>query len=291
VAWAEELQSDRLAVASGRARNLSASMVISQPNAKVRARDGNDLVICATLVLRGFAGLEDTLMRTRKQAKKPVRGKRLVGFERPHVGFDALATELAAVGRGFYGRGWVLGTSGNFSAALAHEPMRLVITSTGLDKGTLAPEHFLEMDDGARVVRGDGKPSAEALLHVAIVRGLKAGAVLHTHSVWSTVLSGLHAAKGGVALEGYEMLKGLEGVRTHQHREWLPILENSQDMVALSGRVTQLLRESPGVHAFLLREHGLYTWGANLQEAKRHVEILEFLMEVVVRSGGGSRAI
>jgi len=121
------------------------------------------------------------------------------------------------------------------------------------------------------------------------VRELNAGAVLHTHSVWSTVLSGLHAAEGGIALEGYEMLKGLEGVRTHKHREWLPILENSQDMVELAGKVSATLRQTPTIHGFLLREHGLYTWGASLQDARRHVEILEFLMEVLVRAAAVAR--
>src|SRR5580693_197949 len=198
--------------------------------------------------------------------------------------FAETAAGLAEIGRGFYSRGWVLGTSGNFSAVLSRDPLRLAITSTGLDKGALDASSFIEMDESAHVVRGSGKPSAEALLHVAIVRELGAGAVLHTHSVWSTVLSGAHAARGGIEIHGYEMLKGLEGVRTHEHREWLPILKNSQDMAELSGFVAKLLRENRGVHGFLLREHGLYTWGATLQEAKRHVEILEFLMEVVVRA-------
>jgi methylthioribulose-1-phosphate dehydratase len=199
--------------------------------------------------------------------------------------FVEVAAALAEIGRGFYSRGWVLGTSGNFSAVLSRDPLRLAITSTGLDKGSLSAAHFLEIDEQANVIRGAGRPSAEALLHPAIVRGVEAGAVLHTHSVWSTVLSGTHAAQGGIALEGFEMLKGLEGVRTHKHREWLPILENSQDMVELADRISALLRESPGVHGFLLQGHGLYTWGAGLHEAKRHVEILEFLMEVLVRSG------
>jgi methylthioribulose-1-phosphate dehydratase len=205
--------------------------------------------------------------------------------------FAKLAAELAEMGRSFYARGWVLGTSGNFSAVISGEPLRLAITSTGLDKGSLTAANFLEMGDAAQVVRGDGRPSAEALLHLAIVRCLDAGAVLHTHSVWSTVLSGTHASQGGIGLEGFEMLKGLEGVRTHKHREWLPILENSQDMVELSQRVSATLHENPGIHGFLLREHGLYTWGAGLQEAKRHVEILEFLMEVLVRSGAASRTM
>jgi methylthioribulose-1-phosphate dehydratase len=166
----------------------------------------------------------------------------------------------------------------------------LAITSTGLDKGALTRGQFLEIDETANVVRGEGRPSAEALLHLAIVRGLQAGAVMHTHSVWSTVLSGTHARDGGIALEGYEMLKGLAGVETHKHREWLPILENSQDMTELAGRISKTLQEAPDVHGFLLEGHGLYTWGGSLEEAKRHVEILEFLLEVLVRSGAGESA-
>ena len=197
---------------------------------------------------------------------------------------------MAEIAGGFYARGWVLGTSGNFSAVVARKPLRLAITSTGLDKGSLRPEQFLEMDETANVIRGNGRPSAEALLHLAIVRSVDAGAVLHTHSVWSTVLSGTHARHGGIALEGYEMLKGLAGVATHKHREWLPILENTQDMVELAGRVSRTLGQTPGIHGFLLQEHGLYTWGESLAEAKRHVEILEFLMEVLVRSSVAQNA-
>src|SRR5882762_2101249 len=142
-----------------------------------------------------------------KKPKRRVRREpRRNGIRQTRAGgpsFARIATDLAAIGRGFYARGWVLGTSGNFSAVVSHQPLRLTITATGLDKGNLTPAHFLEMDDAAKVVRGDGRPSAEALLHVAIVRGLGSSAVLHTHSVWSTVLSGTYAPKGGLALEGY----------------------------------------------------------------------------------------
>src|SRR5206468_11834549 len=189
---------------------------------------------------------------------------------------------LVNLARDFYRRGWALGTSGNFSTVIAREPLRLAITASSVDKGRLTPDQILEVDGGGRVLNSTpGKPSAETLLHIAIVETRGAGAVLHTHSVWSTVLSDYHAGSGGFFIEGYEMLKGLNGVRTHQHREWLPILENSQDMEELSARVATTLRQNPGIHGFLLREHGLYTWGQTLQEAKRHVEILEFLMEVV----------
>lgn len=210
----------------------------------------------------------------------------------PHASskaFESAASTMAEVGREFHVRGWVLGTSGNFSAVLHREPLWLAITSTGSDKGHLSVGQILELDETLTVFRGEGRPSAETALHLAIVRGRQAGAVLHTHSVWSTVLSGWQASKGGVAIEGYEMLKGLEGIHTHKHREWLPIVENSQDMHELAQEISQTLEENPSAHGFLLRGHGLYTWGADLAEAKRHVEIFEFLMETLVRANGKVR--
>src|SRR5437764_5603988 len=146
--------------------------------------------------------------------------------------FAQLAAELTALGRLFYGRGWVLGTSGNFSAVVSRDPVRLAITSSGVDKGALAVEHILEIDDAAQVVAGNGRPSAETLLHLSVVRLRGAGAVLHTHSIWSNIVSG--AGRDGIAIEGHEMLKGLDGITTHEHREWLPMIDNSQDMRGLS---------------------------------------------------------
>lgn len=227
--------------------------------------------------------------RTKASLARASRSRKIQSGPQSGSAFRKIAEELAELGKRFYARGWVLGTSGNFSAVTSRDPLRLAITSTGLDKGALTAAQFLEIDGATKVVKGEGRPSAESLLHLAVVRCANAGAVLHTHSVWSTVLSSTYASRGGIAIEGYEMLKGLEGVRTHQHREWLPILENSQDMVALAQKVSTTVRDFPGIHGFVLKEHGLYTWGADLREAKRHVEILEFLMEVLVRSGGQTK--
>jgi len=91
--------------------------------------------------------------------------------------FRKLASGLAEAGRAFYARGWVLGTSGNFSGVMAREPLRLAITASGVDKGTLTPRQFLEIDHTAQVLRGSGSPSAEALLHLTLARVRGAGAV------------------------------------------------------------------------------------------------------------------
>src|SRR5262249_28569290 len=138
--------------------------------------------------------------------------------------------------------------------------------------------------DGNLIGPGPARPSAEMRLHLEIARTRGAAAVLHTHSIWSTVLSDRHAPARGLAITGYEMLKGLEGITTHTHREWIPILENDQDMMRLAGCVRQTLGEHPSCHAFLLQRHGLYTWGDSLPQAVRHVEIIEFLLEAVGRT-------
>ena len=199
--------------------------------------------------------------------------------------FVAAAERLAAVGHRFYARGWALGTSGNFSAVVSRDPLRLAITASALHKGELHPSDILLCDDDCRIVGGmAGKPSAETRLHVEIARSRGAGAILHTHSVWTTLLSDVHGDAGGFALDGYEMLKGLNGVASHEHREWIPIIPNDQDMIRLGREVANALALNPAAHAFVLRRHGLYTWGATLADAERQVEILEFLFEVAGRT-------
>jgi len=198
--------------------------------------------------------------------------------------FPALAQALAEVGRNFYNRGWVMGTSGNFSAVISRKPLQLAITSTGVDKGLLCAEHIVQIGPDGKTIQGSRRPSDEARLHLAIVDKCGAGAVLHTHSVWATLLSEAFADAGGLELEGYEMLKGLARIGTHAHKEWVPLIENSQDVEALSRSVEEALERYPKCHGFLIRRHGLYTWGQDLVEAKRHVEILEFLFEVMGRT-------
>jgi methylthioribulose-1-phosphate dehydratase len=195
-----------------------------------------------------------------------------------------VAPQIAELARLCYARGWAPGTSGNFSATVSRDPLRLAITASGVDKGTLTAQDIVEIDGRGTVVSGSGRPSAESSLHLAVARARGAGAVLHTHSIWSTIIS--DGAEHGVAIEGYEMLKGLEGAATHEHREWLPVFENTQDWAGAAPEVEGFLAEHPDTHGFLIRRHGLYTWGRDLAEARRHVETLEFLFEVIGRKRG-----
>jgi methylthioribulose-1-phosphate dehydratase len=183
--------------------------------------------------------------------------------------------------RRMYARGWAPGTGGNMSVVVPGP--RLLITASGVDKRVATVDDLVVVGlDGVQVA-GTGRPSAETAVHLELVRwGAKA--VLHAHSVWNTLASLLAAGRGQLVLHGLEMLKGLAGVDTHEHREVVPVVANHQDTTVLARAVHRVIAEHPRCHGVLVAGHGLYTWGASLVEAERHVEIFEFLFEVLVRA-------
>jgi methylthioribulose-1-phosphate dehydratase len=188
------------------------------------------------------------------------------------------AEALCATAQWCYGRGWVPATSGNFSVRDAEH---ILISPSGLDKGAMTVADLLATDPDGRVLDGNRKPSAETALHVVIYRERpQAAAILHVHTIWNTLLSAQFVRAGELILEGYELLKALEGVTTHQHRERVPILENSQNYADLASELAAALKSHPLAHGVLLSRHGLYTWGKSVAEARRHLEALEFLFEV-----------
>lgn len=192
------------------------------------------------------------------------------------------ADQLVDTIQRFHSRGWCEGTGGNFSLVLEAEPLRLLMAPSGVDKGSLTADRLIELNGEGQVVRGQGAASAETLLHLQVIRDCHAGAVLHTHSVTATLLSRHHQESGCIELEGWEMLKGLSGIGTHHTSVKIPIIANNQDLKILSAQAAQHL--PCAAHGLLVAGHGLYAWGDGLTTARRHVEILEFLLELHWRS-------
>jgi methylthioribulose-1-phosphate dehydratase len=186
------------------------------------------------------------------------------------------AAALCRVGRLFGKRLWCLATAGNFS--LRTDARHCLITQSGKDKSTLEADDLMLCDFDGVAVDAGLKPSAETALHTALYRhDASIGAVLHTHSIMSTVLSRQLAAD--LSLSGFEMQKALRGVRSHEDPVTIALFENTQDMHALATAVVgRLAAGTLTVPGFLVRGHGLYAWGADLAEAQRHVEGFEFLL-------------
>lgn len=204
----------------------------------------------------------------------------------PLAGCKKAIDGLRECGSMFHNRGWSVGTSSNYSVVINRDPIELLVTASGKHKERLKRGDFVRVaSDGRPTEEGQPKSSAETMLHVVLAQQPDVGAILHTHSVWGTVLSDFYFTDGGFAIEGYEMLKGLAGVQTHEYSAWVEIFENTQDIPALAEKVSQRLddAEKPLKHGFLIRRHGLYTWGVDLDEARRQIEIFEFLFECVAR--------
>ena len=197
-----------------------------------------------------------------------------------------LEKQLIECGTLFHSRGWSVGTSSNYSAVSDRDPLQLTITVSGKDKGRLEPDDFVVVDETGQPIPGENKKSsAETLLHTKAVELFQAGSVLHTHSVWGTVLSDMFHEDEGFEISGYEMLKGLEGITTHESSIWVPIFENTQDIPALAAEFESYIRANPDqpCYGYLIRRHGLYTWGKDVFSARRHIEVFEFLFEVFAR--------
>ena len=167
-------------------------------------------------------------------------------------------------------------TSSNFSMRL--DDRHAAITVSGRDKGRLTDGDFLVVDFDGRPVATDKRPSAETLLHTQLYRRFpEIGCVLHTHSQHQTVASRFFAAQGHIRLEGYELLKAFRGNATHEMAIELPVLPNSQDIPALAAQVEALLDAGP-LWGYLIEGHGLYAWGVDMAEARRHLDAFEFLI-------------
>ena len=195
----------------------------------------------------------------------------------PDANTTALAKALCGAMGEIHRRGWCDGTGGNFSCVLEADPVRLLMAPSGVHKGSVAPIDLIQVNREGHVVLGNGKASAETALHLEIVKTCGAGAVLHTHSQAGTLLSQWACRQGCLELSGLEMLKGLDGIRTHDCSVDVPVLANNQNLSELSAQARPLLRDAP--HGLLIAGHGLYAWGRNLGSAMRHLEILEFLLE------------
>ncbi len=171
-------------------------------------------------------------------------------------------------------RGWVPATAGNISVRI--EGPRIAITRSGGHKGFLDSFSVIEVDLDGRVVTPDARPSAETLLHCQIYRAFPdVNAVLHGHSVANTVLS-LEEKGPSLQFTGYEVQKIFQGQTSHEATLHLPLFDNDQDMERLAGVVAPHL--AAATMGYLIRGHGVYVWGPDMEMALARLEGLEFLL-------------
>jgi len=191
--------------------------------------------------------------------------------------FAGRADAIADAARDLALAGWTPATSSNFSMRIDAE--HAAITISGRDKGKLGREDIMLIDMQGKAVGTDARPSAETELHTQIYRRLpQMNVVLHTHSRTQSVASRLFAKEGVVLLEGWELQKAIAGETTHDAALAIPVFPNTQHMPELVAQVDAWLDSGKPLHAYLINGHGIYTWGRDMAETRRHLEALEFLL-------------
>jgi len=195
---------------------------------------------------------------------------------------EHLSLEIIEAGRFLYARGWSPATSSNYSTRLSAS--QTLLTVSGKHKGQLGPDDVLATDLAGNSLEPGKKPSAETLLHTQLYSWRpEIGAVLHTHSVNATVLSRLTPGDS-IEFEDYELQKAFSGVSTHESSVLVPIFDNDQDIARLAAKVQPWLEAHPDCVGYLIRGHGLYTWGARMSDALRQIEAFEFLFECELKA-------
>ncbi len=202
----------------------------------------------------------------------------------PASHFDACAERIVETARELAGKGWTPATSSNFSMRVDAD--HAAITVSGRDKGKLGRNDIMLVDLQGNAIGTDSRPSAETALHTQIYRRRPmVGAVLHTHSRAQSVASRLFAAEGAIHLQGWELQKAISGQDTHESVLEIPVFPNTQHMPELVDRVDAWLDAGKPLHAYLIDGHGIYTWGDDMAEARRHLEALEFLLDCELELG------
>lgn len=163
--------------------------------------------------------------------------------------------------------GLAVGTSGNLSVRSGN---RVAITPRGLAYDRLDTASVCIVTLGGEPVVGDLAPSTELPLHLAVYAATGAGAVVHTHSPYATVLAAvveelpavhyLVATLGGPVPVAPYATPGSPELAAHVAR-------------ALAGR-----------SAALLGSHGAVTTGGTLEEAYSRAVLLEWLCALYYRA-------
>jgi len=203
------------------------------------------------------------------------------------MSLDEAVEAIIASGRRLDAHGLAPATSGNYSVRLGDG--RIAVTVSGRHKGRLSRGDVMLVDmDG--VALETKKPSAETALHTVIYRLYPhVNAVLHVHAVSVVALTRHLRGATEVVLRGYEMLKAFPGITTHEITVGIPIFENSQDIPTLAREVcddtSQRLRSGKTqAPTYLIRGHGAYAWGKDLEEAERVIEALEHLLSCEIEA-------
>lgn len=200
--------------------------------------------------------------------------------------------KLAALVREMNSFGHNPATSGNYSLRSKTSPGIALVSESGIDKSKFTENNFLPIFYETRQMHPDyvssgRKSSDETDIHLSLYQITNANCVLHSHHIDSLLFADLFAGKPYATIEGLELLKGFKGVNTHDLKINIPCFENTQDIAGLAEQIKPAILSQKYNYGLLLRGHGIYVWGESVEEAKRHLEVFQYIFKYYLNSKRG----
>lgn len=188
--------------------------------------------------------------------------------------------------RRFYERGWISGTGGGICGPA--DGGYLLMAPTGVHKELVEPDELFTIDPADNAVvrapaRAGLRPSecGPIFSHIARERGVRS--VVHTHALSAVLFGDLARGGDSVTVSRLEMLKGIRGFASTDVHE-IPVIRNTPREIELVENVARAIADPrfARTYAVVVEDHGVYVWGDDVWEAKRHTETYHFLFEATV---------
>jgi methylthioribulose-1-phosphate dehydratase len=189
---------------------------------------------------------------------------------------------ICELGKRFYDLGWVTGTGGGISVRWNDS---IFMAPSGVQKEALTPDMIFTLDSAGEVLAGPDevtgfKVSECCPLFMHAFKKRNAGAVIHSHS--QTAMLATLLFKDAFTISQMEMLKGLAGV-AFDDTHVVPIIQNTPREAELSTTLSEAMDNFPKSHAVLVRQHGVYVWGDDWMQAKKHAECYDYLFAAALQ--------
>ncbi len=197
--------------------------------------------------------------------------------------------KLAGLVRVMNGLGHNPATSGNYSLRSKTSPEIALVSESGIDKSSFTEDNFLPLYYQTRkmhesILSSNRKSSDETDIHLSLYQITDANCVLHSHLLDSLLFADLFPGLEFAQIKGLELLKGFRNVKTHDLEINIPIFDNTQNIAELAERVKPAILSQKNNYGLLLRGHGIYVWGKSVEEAKRHLEVFEYIFKYYLQS-------
>ena len=175
--------------------------------------------------------------------------------------------QICEIGNRMYDKSFVAANDGNISVRLGDK--MIIVTPTGVSKGNMKPEQLVKMDIDGKVY-GKNLPSSEAKMHIEVYKqNSKLRAVCHAHPPISTAF-----AVAGIALDKPILAEAVV---------LLGVVPVAKYATPGTEEVPNSIKEYVNDHnAVLLANHGLLTWGENLEQAWFRMESTEHYGKILL---------